>query len=82
MEGHAASPEVEAVAAVPTVDAGAAPGAEVGADVDAATEGAPGVGVEVAATKTRVWAEVETEAGPGSVPMDTGAGQMAGAEMG
>ena len=72
---HAASAEVEAAAAVPAVDAGAAPEAEVDTDVEATTEGVPGVEEEVAAAKARVWAEGETEAGPGSVPEGTGAGQ-------
>ena len=52
-------------------------------DGDAATEGVPGVEVEVAATEARVGAdhEVETEAGPGPVTVATGAGQMTGAEV-
>ena len=64
--------------------AGAAPEATVGTDVDDATGDVLGVEVEVAAAETGVWTGVETEAGPvaGSVPVDTGAGQMVGAEMG
>ena len=79
--GHAASAEVEAPAPVTTVGAGAAPEAEAGADVDAATGDVPDVEVGVAATEARVWAEVETKAGLGSVPVDTRAGRMAGAEL-
>ena len=60
------------------VGAGAAPEAEVGADVDAATGDVPGVEVEVAAAEARVWAEVETKAGPCSVPVDTEAGRTDG----
>ena len=82
--GHAASAEVEAAAAVAAVHGCcgyAAPEAEVGADVDAATRDVLGAEVEAAAAEARVWAEADTEAGPGSVPVDTGAGRVAGAEV-